>query len=64
MEQDKPRARVKVFTRSEVLCSTIKRDRELMKTWWEDKSIPLHIGSAFSRTEHQKNYFYNYREGN
>lgn len=65
MEQDKPRARVKVFTMSiEKFNSRSLHERQwypLIRKWDKDRSLPP--GCNFTGDyEEQRNYFYEYRD--
>jgi len=59
MEQDKPKPRVKVFTRSQESCREKKPDKPHVRKWFNDGSIPNSFG--YSVTDNQRNYFYEYR---
>jgi hypothetical protein len=64
MEQDKPRARVKVFTMSiEKWMYVSLPDNQwshLNITWANDRS--LHESKKYKETANQVNYFYEYRD--
>lgn len=51
--------KVKVFTRSIESCMEDKPDKPLMKMFHKDKT--LHITEGFTKTDLQKNYFYDLR---
>lgn len=51
--------KVKVFTRSIESCMQDTPDKPLMKKFYKDKT--LHITEGFTKTDLQKNYFYDLR---